>query len=810
MAQKDISFKIEGDVSYPNPLDSFEQKKQESWGLSLARAIQSEQLYNYFGDKCKYISQRDTFLERRMYARGLQSMAKYTQSLGTNGDLSYLNLGKKPITIIPKLVDLVVNGMSSRGYHVKANAIDQVSQDEKEGYRKLIEKDRLGKDIAIKIKEQLGVDVTSMPIDKVPETKQEESLHLQLEYKPSYELSQELLIETILAENEYNNIVNRQVIKDLTELGVACVKTRFVPSKGILVEHVNMENKINSYTDDPYFRDCFYHGELKRVLISDLLIEHPKLNLPENIHLKEQLLHSGASWDNYYNIPSNQRIKGTTTVLYFTYKTTRETFKKIKEKSTGLKIVSDADPNFKEDSVKKNDFKRVSKVDEVLFEGVFIPGTDLLLEWKLVENMSRQKSKFQKVNEQYIMVAPNKEKTYIDSLVSRMINIDDLIQITELKAQQMIQRMLPDGYFIDEDALAEVELGEGNVLKPQSLLDMFFQTGSIVGRSLGASGEYNYAKVPITELKTGGNLQKLQALRVERDSYRNDQREVIGLNKMSDASTPDKDSLVGLQKAASNNSNIATRHILDASIQITKRVSENITCHASDILKYFPDLKEDLIRKIGQASVADLDSMKDLHLRDFAIFLELELDDEERAKLEADMSLAIEKGFLSLQDKYKVMNCKNFKQAVAYMSVLMEKYSKKQQEIKAQEYKIQADENIRVSQTAEQFKQQTIQMDLDAKSQIESIKIDGELQKEELRGNKEIEKINLEYGLKTELQYVINEGQVEKQEYAENRKDKRTKIQATQQAELIDQRAKDKDPKDFEEEELEYKDFELE
>ena len=809
MTYNDKSFKIEGDVGFPNPLDSFEVKKTHNWGLNLARAIQSEQFYQYFGAPCRYFTQRDQYLERRMYARGLQSMTKYHDSLGTNGDLSFLNLSKKPITIIPKLVDIVVNGMVNRGYQIKATAIDQISQEAKEQYRKKIEDDRFGKDIAVKIKEQLGVEVTNMPLDQIPESDQEMQLHLQLEYKPSYEISQELAIEDVMQDNDYQAIVNRQVIRDLVELGIGCVKTRFEPSRGILLEYVNPEKKIHSYTEDPYFRDCFYHGEVKRVLISEILTDFPFLNEPENEHLKEQLMHSGTAWDTYYQIPTNERIKGTATLLYFTYRTTRERFKKIKEKSTGEKIVTDADPNFDATKVKKNDYKRVSKVEEVLFEGVFVPGTDLLLRWEVAENMARPKSNKQKVCDQYIMIAPNKDKIYIDSLVARMMSIDDLIQITELKAQQMIQRMMPDGYFIDEDALAEVELGEGNVLKPQGLLDMFFQTGSIVGRSLGAGGEYNYAKIPITELKTAGNLQKLQALRTERDSYRNDQLEVIGFNKASAASTPDKDSLVGLQKLASLNSNIATRHILDSSLLICKRVAENVTYHLADIFMYHPNLKKDLERRIGKTAVENLSSMQDAHLRDFAIYLDLELDDEERAKLEADMSMAIEKGYLALQDKYKILNVKNFKQAVAYMSVLMEKHTKKMQELEDIKFQMQADQNIRVSQTSEQFKQQTIQMQAQADAQKQQMISETEIAKEQIRGEENRKSLEVEYSFKTDLQYVINEGQVQKQENAENRKDQRTKIQASQQSELIDQRNKNKEPKNFEEDELELDDFNI-
>jgi len=790
-------FEITGDVSYPSPIAPFEEKKSPLWGLGVARAIQSEFFYNYFGGTCKYYTQREQFLERRMYARGLQSMTKYFDSLGTEGDLKWLNLSKKPITIIPKLVDIVVNGMSNRGYVIKATAIDQLSEDDRVSYRKQLEDDRLGKDIAIQAKELLGAEVSNMPIDEIPETKEEEQLHLELKYKPSYELSQELAIEAVMKDNDYDDITNTQVIRDLVECGLGCVKQRFVPSRGILVEYVNIENKIQSYTEDPYYRDCFWHAEHKRVLISDVLVEYPEAT--ESQWVRQQLASSGQSWDSYYKTPESERIKGTTNLLYFTYRTTRENVKKVVETTSGGKEVF----NFTATKNEKKDyrpFKKVSKVEEVLFEGVFVLGTDIMLKWEVSENMARPKSNKQRVCDQYIMVAPNKEKGYLDSLVARMMSIDDLIQICELKAQQMIQRMMPDGYFIDEDALAEVELGEGNVLKPQSLLDMFFQTGSIIGRSYTSGGEYNYAKMPVTELNTAGNLQKLQALRVERDSYRNDQREVIGLNKASDASTPDKDSLVGLQKLASLNSNTATRHILDASIQITKRTAEAVTYRIADILKYFPELKKDLMRKIGATSVADLSAMEDLHLRDFGIHLDLHLDEEQRARLEADMSMAIEKGYLPLADKYKVLNVKNEKQAVGYMSILMDKFAKKQQKMKQEDATQLAEANAQSAERAEQARQQTEQLIGQIKSQVQEITNQGLIEKEKVKGAEE--RTTLQVKLEGEMAIAQLNGNVAMNKFneLEDRKDERVKKQATLQSELITQRQRDQDPKDFEQE----------
>lgn len=790
---------IKQGLTFPSQLAPFSEKEGEDFGLGLARAIESEYFYRQGGAKCKFFTQRESLVERRIYAKGLQSMQKYKQQLGTNGDLSFLNLSTKPLSIIPKLVDIVCNGMANRDYSIRATAIDPISQDNRVEYRKRIENDMLAKEVLLKAQETFGQDVSNFPIEQLPESKEELDLHMQLEYKQSIEMSEELAIDTVLQENRYSDTTEKMVAKDVTVLGVGWAKHRFVPSRGIILEYVDPENKMQSYSEDPFYRDCFWHGEYKTVLISDILVEYPWIN--ENTELKKQLEFSSENWWNYQGLGQNERIKGTTNILYFTYKTTRERAKKIKEKSTGTKIVSDAKEIFDEQALKekgrKIDFKRVSVVEEVEFEGVYVLGTSILLKWEVCQNMTRPKSNKQKVIDQYIGVAPNREKGYIDSLVARMIPIEDKLNVLELKADQIIQKITPDGYQIDVDALADMDLGDGKALTPNDHLTMLLQTGSIFVRSYTSGGEYNYAKSPITELRTGDSLNKLQSLRNEREGYMNLMRDVIGMNKASDGSSPDKDSLLGVQKLAALNSNIATRHILDAKNDITKRIAEAVTYRIADLLKY-SDLKEDFARKIGATAVLDLDYVKELHLHDFAIFLDLAQDDEERARLEADLSLEIQKGFIDTSDKYKVLNVKNQKLAVQYLAILRKKRQKQQEEQKAREYQVQADQNIRSAQEAEKAKQQTFMLEAQVKGQLEEMKNNGMLAKIQAQGQVDQNNLLTEYQLKEKLQYVINQGGFAKQEYQESKKDDRVLKEATAQSALIDQRQKDGPERDFE------------
>lgn len=810
MDNENTGIKLSSNIVFPSQLDTFENKRKKEWGLRLAQSIASEWFYGYNITNTmmsKFYTQRHQLIERRMYAKGLQSMDKYLRQFKEDGDKSFLNLSSKPISIIPKLVDVVVNGMADRGYSVRATAIDSVSTENRISYRQRIENDQNAKDIILKAKETFGIEVGNLPIDQIPESKDELDLHMQLEYKQSIEISQELAIEQVMKENRYDDTIDRMVKKDLTVLGVSWVKHKFVPDRGIVLEYVNPENKIQSYSECPYFSDCFYHGEFKVVPISEVLIEFQWLNEPGNEKIREQLATSATQWWDYHRISQDQRIKGTTNLLYFTYKTTREREKKIIETETKGKEIGDfiPDKNAKKDY---RPYKRVSIAEEILFEGVLVLGTDIMLKWEVAENMSRPKSNKQKVIDQYVGVAPNKERGYIDSLVARMMPVEDKLNILELKAEQIIQKIQPDGFVIDPDALAELDFGGGNTLTVQNQIDMFFQTGSIFARSFGSNGDPMYSK-PITELRTGDSLNKLNSLRAEREGYMNMMRDVIGLNKASDASTPDKESLVGIQKLASLNSNTATRHILDGACDITKRLALGIVYRIADLLKY-SDLKEDFARKIGATAVMDLDEIKSLHLYDFAIYLDLHLDAEERAKLENDLSIEIQNGTLSFADKYRILSINNFKYAVNYASILRNKRMKEIQKQKQEEIQAQANANAQSAQMAEQARQQTAQLVGQIEMQKQEIVNQGLIQKEQVKGQED--RSTLEMKLGGEMQIAQLNGQVAMNKFneLEDRKDERTKLQATQQSKLITQRQRDEDPKDFQNDTIDDSIFELE
>ena len=317
-----------------------------------------------------------------------------------------------------------------------------------------------------------------------------------------------------------------------------------------------------------------------------------------------------------------------------------------------------------------DNFERVSRSIEVLYNGAKVLGSNEMIKWELAENMSRPTADTTKVEMNYALCAPRMYKGRIESLVSKCIGFADMIQLTHLKLQQVLSRMVPDGVYLDMDGLAEVDLGNGTNYNPAEALNMYFQTGSIVGRSLTQEGDLNQGKVPIQELNSSSGQAKIAALIQTYQYYLQMIRDVTGLNEARDGTTPDKGTLVGLQKMAANASNVATRHIKQSSLYLTLRIAENIALKLADALE-FPLTKNALQNSISTYSVKTLEGIADLNLHDFGIFLELEPDEEEQAKLEENIQVALQQGGIDLEDAIDLRQIKNLKLANQMLKICL-------------------------------------------------------------------------------------------------------------------------------------------
>ena len=779
---------------FPSQVASDQEKMSPAYGLQVGRAIQNEWFDGNQGS-VRFRSNQDSFHGLRLYARGEQPIQKYKDELSINGDLSYLNLDWKPVPILSKFVDIVVNGIADRSFDIKAYSQDPYGVEKRTKYMDSIIRDMQTKELNDYAAEAFGINLYENDPAALPESKEELELHMQLSYKQGIEIAEEVAINTLLEGNKYD-LIKRRVYHDLTTIGIGAVKNTFSESEGVLVDYVDPANLVYSYTESPYFEDIYYVGEVKTIPISELKKQYPSLTQEDLDKIKG----SGSqnltgSW-NRSEINDNYYDSNTVQILYFNYKTYMNEVYKIKETATGAEKVILRDDQFNPPADAEG-FAKASRSLEVLYEGAIVLGTSILLEWGIAENMMRPKSDYNKVKMNYSIVAPRMYKGRIESIVSRCTGFADMVQLTHLKMQQVLSKMMPDGVYMDADGLAEIDLGNGTNYNPQEALNMFFQTGSVIGRSFTQEGDMNPGKVPIQPLQTGAGGQKLQTLIQTYNYYLQMIRDVTGLNEARDGSSPDARALVGVQKLAAANSNTATRHILDAGLFLTADVAEGLSLRISDILEYSPS-RDAFIQKIGGFNVATLDELTELHLYDFGIMLELSPDDEEKGMLENNIQTALSAGLIDLEDAIDIREVKNLKLANQLLKLRRKKKLERDQQMQQQNIQAQAQANAQAQQVAAQAEVQKDQALFQTKAQLEQMKaqIDQQKMQAEVQMKKELMALEFQYNM--QLKGIEVEGQKSKEQQKEDRKDERTKLQATQQSELIDQRKNDSPPKNFE------------
>ncbi len=780
--------------AFPSQVVSDVEKNSLEYGRQVAQAIE----YEWFGQGRttgnRYLTNWNNYHQLRLYARGEQSIQKYKDELSINGDLSYLNLDWKPVPILSKFVDIVVNGISKKSYDIKAYAQDPFSVKKRTDYATQLYEDMLSREYLEQLKSTLGIDLYQSPNKNIlPQSKEELELHMQLSYKQSIEIAEEEAISTVFAKNKYD-LVRRRLNMDLAVCGIAASKTNFNTANGITVDYVDPAYLVYSYTEDPNFQDIYYVGELKAITIPELKKEFP--NISEEELKRIQAMPGNRSyitgWGDY--------DENTVQVLYFDYKTYNNQVFKIKHTDQGLEKALEKPDTFNPEP--NDNFERVSRSIEVLYSGAKVLGTDTLLKWELAENMSRPTADTTKVEMNYAICAPRIYKGRIESLVSKCIGFADMIQITHLKLQQVLARMVPDGVYLDMDGLSEVDLGNGTNYNPAEALNMYFQTGSVVGRSQTQDGEFNHGKVPIQELTSSAGGAKIQSLIQTYNYYLQMIRDVTGLNEARDGSTPDKSTLVGLQKLAANASNVATRHISQASLYLTLKLAENISLKIADALE-FPLTANSLQNSISTYNTKTLADVVKLNLHDFGIFLELEPDEEEIAKLEENIQVALKTGGINLEDAIDLRQIKNLKLANQMLKVKRRAKMAQDQASQQANIQAQAEEQRKTNEAqalSEVQKQEAIS---GANVQYEKAKNEFEIQRMEIAASQELQKLQKQFEYDMQLKKQDVAAMQEKENRIEDRKDNRTKIQATQQSQMIAQRKDDTPALDFESDTLE-------
>jgi len=783
---KDVKIQVNS-AAFPDQFESDSVKDTMEFGLQIGQAIQYEWFRKDSGS-CRFYNQWADFNRLRLYARGEQSIAKYKNEISVDGDLSHLNLDWTPVPIIPKFVDIVVNGMSDRLFKIKTYAQDAMSAEKRSVFQDMVQADMVAAPVLRQLEKDFEIPVFSVAEEELPGSDEELELYMQMKYKPAIEIAQEVGINTLLDENHYQDI-RKRVDYDQTVLGIGICKHMFLPGTGVKVDYVDPANVVYSYTEDPYFKDNFYWGEIKTVPIGELIKIDPDLTLSD----LDEISKYSQSWYQYYNnaqaYNNSMFHRDTATLLYFNYKSTHSFVYKKKKMTDGSFKTVEKDDQFNPpvEMQQEGKFEKVTKRIDVWYDGVMVMGTNIMLQWKLSENMVRPKSANQYARPNYIACAPRMYKGSVESLVRRMIPFADLIQMTHLKIQQVVSRVVPDGVFIDADGLNEVDLGTGNAYNPEDALRLYFQTGSVIGRSFTQDGEFNNAKVPISQLTSSSGASKMQMLLGNYNHYLDMIRAVTGLNEARDGSSPDPNSLVGVNKLAALNSNTATRHILQASLYMTRSLAECLSIRMADILEY-ADFKDEFAMQIGKYNLQIIDEIKNLYLYDFGIFIEMSPDEEEKAMLEQNIQMALSQGNISLEDAIDIREIHNLKMANQLLKLKRKQKEEREQQQAMQQQEMQAQQQMQAQEAAAQQQMQITQQAAATKMETMTAESQMAIQKMQMEAQLKTKLMEVEFNYQMQLKGV-EESQIDKREKKrESEKNKRINQQSSNQSKMIEQR----------------------
>lgn len=787
--------------SFPDYLAPDEEKATKEYGLAMGKAIEYEWFFRPESGTgtCTYYDKRQKYHTLRLYARGEQDTAIYKNLINNGEESSYTNYDWRPLQIIPKFVKLITNQMAERMYEVSAEAVDKYSTDLKDKHRTFLEDLMVSKPLIEDAKAAFGVDLMPPNIQEIPESQEEIDLHMQLKYKPAIEIATEEAIKYTLNSNDFDEIQN-QILEDITTIGIGAVKHRTDPTKGILVERVDVADMVYSYPVHRDFKNVHYYGEVERMTIAELK------RRSGDAFTKDQLTEFGkrASDWNAYHRTSNQfsysyvdeNLDGIMVdVLNFTFKSLNTlTYKKKFDKNGGFRLIK-RESTFTKKTDKYDGYDVVKKDIDVWYEGSLVLGTEYVFNYKLCENMVRPKGLISETIPNYIIYAPELYQNRTRSLVESIIPLVDQMQQIHIKLQQLIAKARPNGIYIDVNGIEEVPLGDGSFLTPLELIKIYDETGNVLGTSVTHEGEYNYGREPIKELKNG-IVDGLDRLIGAYNHYLNLLRDTIGVGAGADASMPHPDTPVAIQNQVSLNSNVATRHILNGCLSLTKRLARGLSLRLKDIFVY-SDLKEAYINAIGRANVEILNSIKDYHLHDLGINIELKPDAQERQSLEGNINIALTKESITLDDAIDIRSIGNLKLANQVLKIRRAKREKDVKAFEMEKIKANAEAQAQAAERASQAKLMEFQAKAQSDIAVDAAKTENKIKELNFEKNAKAELMEKEFTYNMQLKGIEVEGKAGIEKTKEDNKLMRQDRANSQASKLIEQRTFNAPSQDF-------------
>lgn len=684
------------------------QKKDDKWILQFAKAAWDDS--RSLNQSMNYHS-TDRFREYRDYALGNQSVAKYKnmiQQKDANGQQmeSFAQLDFTVLPIIPKFRKIALANLNKLSHNITATAIDPLALDQKEDYF-------AEKEANIIIKEQLGdiegiENVIGIGSDD-PQDLEELDIKKKYGYKHIAAMEAEQGLKLIFSNNNYTEVA-KKVKEDVFDFGVGGVREYFDENGKIKVRRVKPQNWITSYSEESNFSDSRYMGEI----LNMSLIEVRKLGKFNDDDMEKIAEHTGFDFrsaeNNFQKNYSRSYDDHKVAVLDLEFFSLNKFVNEKRTDKRGNEVVRKGDL---EKRVGKN--KEVTESEyQVVYRCKWIVGTDFLFDYGLETNMKRAKNALRETSLSFHMYAPFNDQMRFFGVVESMMPAADAIQIAWIKLQNFMLRAKPSGIGINLRALENINIGHGGKKwEPLKVLDMFEQTGNYVYRDMNQEGEQ--VGEPFKQL-SNQILQEAQFIVSMINAYTNILRDNVGFNEVTDGSTPNPKTLVGVADMAAQSTSNALYHITEAAVSINESVANALLLRMQDAFKsgkvkaYVTALGEntrDFMRSIDT----------DISMHELSIIIEDKPDAEEMMRYDQKVNIALERQEIGIEDATFLETIDNIKEKSAVLAYRV----KKNRELRQQEAERAQMMNGQIQQqsamVAEEEKRKTLQMEHELKMQ---------------------------------------------------------------------------------------------
>lgn len=789
---------MENKIHTPDPLDTWENKKKDAYGLSYAKLI-SKEWFNggpVTTKDCQYQSRKQWIVNKRLMARGEQDTQRYKEHMSRQeGDMDYMNLDVKPINNTGKFCNVVSNGISDEYYTLDIRANDRLTLQRKKDKMAEHRRNMRSMPLLRKTKEILGLDL--LPTGFVPQDEEELQLYSEIKDRPKIEIAEEIVIDYIKKTNDYK-FLETQKNKDLVQIGICASRTWTDPVNGVRFEYMDPEYLVHSYVKKNNFKDAYYFGALDTITLDDVKRESG-FDDKTMREIAKAYTSTNNTTINYETCDMSEVLSLKVEIMRFTFKTSKtEVYKQIKRKGKSVKV-SKRDENF--DPPERSDYGKLVDVKDTWMEGTYIVNSDYVYNYQECEHIIRDERNNPVCP--FTVRATNIYKNKLHSFLDDMEVIDDQLQYINLKTQHLVAELKPDLTVINEDALADLE-GEGDKTKIlEETLKILHVKGVVIEKAvdMGEMGMQNKQGARPSSHQQGSAI---VVLLNAWNHYYNQLRETTGINPARDGSLP-ADALLGVNQMAQLASNTVTKHIVDASIEFNKDLSEVISSRVHNIFRSKQEgaqrLKKMYERAVGKQNMDALESMKDRHLHDFGFTVEMVPTKQEMQEFKEDLAISLQEGLIDVEVKSEAQRIAktNMKLASQYLFYMRKKKRKELMEEKTRESQVKSQNDIKSAQAASQSQVQAYgmktQMDLEAEAKRAEI----EVMKAQAMKQIEAPEKEREFRQEVFLKQLDNAKEFNMKKYMEDRKDDRTKIQATQQSKMVEQRKSDNPtPIDFE------------